>query len=482
MKVAENQEKSHGALAYTGIFAKNTADWNAIVSDPNTDPNDPTIKQKFMASLEPQLEDFKNSFQTEEGQRYAEAHADALRMHFVEKTDADMSTRAGQAAKSNIEGMINSLSTTVLNDPTALKFRLSSLRSNVEATISSSLNLSGVQAGAVRTELMQKGSESLVKSAALGAIMRTGQVPAWINDPDIAPFVNGPEIKQLVQTARYYENVNRTEERNQREEVHRTQTADFNAKRNQIEIDMLPDKPGDPPKVPSEVFDRLRQLGIHPGAGYEPGALATTYRNVEAVIDRVNKPEPLGAVSHDTTMSLLGEIRTGKVNDNGPIYQAYQAGKLNRADFQFLQGEFNNIRTPDGAALESDRKLFMGRFSKVIDGSMTDAGVPSLLGTQHLYDFEMGARQQEAVLRKQGQDPHLVYQPGSQYYFGRPENIAKYHVSLQQAQQYEKDFRAMDKANAEALAAPKTPAPGARVKQGGHTFERQPDGSYKAID
>jgi hypothetical protein len=91
-----------------------------------------------------------------------------------------------------------------------------------------------------------------------------------------------------------------------------------------------------------------------------------------------------------------------------------------------------------------------------------------VLGTQKLYEFEMDARQQEAQLRKQGKDPHLVYDPRSSEFWGRPENIARYRVSFQDTQKYENDLKAMDEAAAKAQPAAPAPKVGERkqFKQG----------------
>lgn len=200
VKVADHQQISHGAAAYARLMQKGTQDWNDTVK--NADPNDPTVAQSFMARFEPALEDFKSSFWTEGAQQWAEAHADALRQHMATKTSADMATMAGQAAVVNQQKTINSLSATVHDDPSSVDFALAALKSSTEGIIASSPNLTGPEAGRARGEILQKGAESIVKSAAIGYISRTGQVPDWISDPKYSGYVNGQELQLFARQAR----------------------------------------------------------------------------------------------------------------------------------------------------------------------------------------------------------------------------------------------------------------------------------------
>jgi hypothetical protein len=49
----------------------------------------------------------------------------------------------------------------------------------------------------------------------------------------------------------------------------------------------------------------------------------------------------------------------------------------------------------------------------------------------------------EDVLRKKGLDPHLVYQPESEYFFGRSANLMKYRPSLQEKAHWDAQQKAV---------------------------------------
>jgi hypothetical protein len=201
VKYLDHQQISKGSADFTQLMLGATKQWNDTVK--NADPNDPTVGPKFMAALNSQLDSFKQNggFVTDNGQQWAEAHIDALRQHMAEKTQGDMSSLAGEAAVVNHQQTINQLSATVHSDPSSIDFALATLKSSSEGVISTSPNLTGAEAGKVRMELQQHGAEAIVKSAAVGYIEKTGNMPDWITDPKYAPYVNGAELKMLESAA-----------------------------------------------------------------------------------------------------------------------------------------------------------------------------------------------------------------------------------------------------------------------------------------
>lgn len=453
VKYLDHQQIAQGARAFAGLAAAKTEQWNEIAK--NADPNDPTIQRKFMEdSLEPDLDKFRQGFLTERSQAWAEGQVEHLRSHMFQKTTADMTTLAGQAAAVNNRQTVNALSNTVRGDPSSLDFSLRTLESATEGMISTSPNLTGTAAAKVRTELLQQGKEAIIKSAAMGYVEKTGKVPEWATDPKFAPYINGVELKQFAQAAKYYQRLDESESRAARAQREHNDKLDFNTKINQLELDTMPKNAGDKPTLPADYWDRLREYGKLPGAALEPGRLKTMVQNGEAITERLNKPEPPARVSQPVYMALskkIAGIDGPRLTDEREIFDA--SDKLTVADFNRLRSEFAAAKTPEGESIARDRGTFTKSFARLIDGLMNQAGVHSVLGTQRMYEFEMDARRREADLRKAGKDPHLVYDPSSEYYFGKPENIAKYRVSMQEAQAYEATIKSMDKGKTDAPAA-----------------------------
>jgi hypothetical protein len=197
VRYMDHQQISHGALGLAGLFANATQDWNDTLKN-TPDSNDPTIARDFLEKrLEPALNKFREGFTTERAQQWAESHIDNLRQHFFTKTSADMSTRAGLAAQMNARQTENLWSSTLRADPSALDVGISTLEGSINGVVNSSPNLSGTVADKVRSELLQKGKESLVKSAVMGLIDKNPDVDLTAIEKKYGAYINSAEISTL---------------------------------------------------------------------------------------------------------------------------------------------------------------------------------------------------------------------------------------------------------------------------------------------
>jgi hypothetical protein len=207
VKYLDNRQISEGAKSYAQLLQETTNDWNNRIK--TADPNNPSTASDFMSALDERLANFQNNgFYTENAQKWAEGHVEALRQHFAEKTQSDMATMAGLAAKENARQTVNTLTATVHGDPTSVDFALAALKSSTDGIIKSNPNLTGTAAASVRTELMQAGAESIVKAAAIGYIDKTGQMPKWVTDPKYSPYVNATELQMFEKQAKAQQKAN----------------------------------------------------------------------------------------------------------------------------------------------------------------------------------------------------------------------------------------------------------------------------------
>jgi hypothetical protein len=431
----DHQQISHGANTFANLVNNKTKEWDDIAK--NADPNDPTVAAKFVQdNLEPTLEKFKEGFGTEKSQQWAETHVDQFRQHMFTKTSADMATMAGHAAVINSRQTVNGLSNTVRGDPSSLDFSLSTLESATGAIVDSSPNLRGTEAAKVRSDLLQKGKEEIVKSAALGYIEKTGEVPSWATDPKYSPYINGTELKQFAQAARYYERLGKSEQRAARVQADYEAKNDFNKRVNDLEVSTAPKNIGDPPTLPPDYWDKIRDLSKHPGAAQEPGRLKTMVTNGEVITNRLNKPEPLAGKSHDAAVDLLRRMRASddtKMTDLAPLYEAYDRGDLNNADFNFVKKEFAESRTPDGERLTQTKSELLKAIGPAIDKSNPLMGKIDQDGKLNIYRFEWDLNQKIAEYRKANKNPYDLFDPSKPDYVGRPEALQQYQKPLSQS-------------------------------------------------
>lgn len=246
VRYMEHQEVSHGAAALAGNLARYTAAWNETAK--HADPNDPTVATKFMQGLEPELEKFKGAFHTEGGQKWAEGRVDAMRTHFTNETQAQMARMAGEAFVINERNTVNSLSVAVMSNPTpqSLDFALDTLTTSHNAKVSSS-SVAAAHLPKLNDHL-ESSREALVKSAVVGAIQATGEIPKWVSDPKYSKYITGAELKT-------FENVARAEQRAQRVDQERADRAAQKKREDAMDQrtdDILVDSRSDKPKITAQ--------------------------------------------------------------------------------------------------------------------------------------------------------------------------------------------------------------------------------------
>ncbi len=393
-----HEDISQGAPAFAGMVAGSTKLWDDTLKA-NTKPDgtvDPTTGKQFLEKLEPELEKFKSGFLTEKGQQWAEAHVDSFRQHMFEKTSADMMTAAGENVKIQAKQTINNLSVNARSDPSSLDFSLKTLNSSVDAVIDSS-GLTGVAAVKARAELRQSGSEAIVKSAALGQIEKTGEVPEWTTDKRFSPYINGAELKQMVQEARSQQRLNRAEVRAAQKD--REDGLKKNINQSLSDLDFATDDKGQPiPK--QEAVARLRQIVKNnpEGAALERDKVHATLKGLEREIAGAETPTK---VSQQNAHGFMQQIRSPDANLpelENKIYDSYGNGGLNRADRDDLLKQVVDRKTPQGAALAQDRDEFFKKYGPTIDTANALSvkedigGGHTQLGKEKLYLAEMDAR------------------------------------------------------------------------------------------
>lgn len=432
LKAIDHQQISHGAEAFAGFTAGKTKEWNETVK--TADPNDPTTGERFIAEkVEPEIEKFKAGFITERGRAWAEARSSEFREHMFRRTSADMATMAGEAAKLNFRRTTNALSSTVRDDPSSLDFSLRTLETSVNDMVDSSPNLTGTTAAKVKGELLQLGKEAVVKSAVIGHIEKTGEVPEWAKDEKFAPYISGAEMKQFAQQARYYERLGQSEGRAARQQRDYEAKVDFNTRVNELRTKTMPQDVGARPTLPVDYWQQVRELSKHPGAALEPSLLKTLITEGDAITNRLNKPEPLSQVSHRTTVDMLRRIRASddtRLTSLDEIYKAYDDGKLNTADFNFLNKEYRDMQTPDGQRLGRTKDDFFKAVKPAIDKSNPLMGKIDQDGPLNMYRFETDVNRKIDDYRKAGKDPADLFDPAKPDYLGKPAALAPYQKPL----------------------------------------------------
>lgn len=418
-KDIEHREISHTAAESAKTLSALDQRWNDTVK--NADPNDPTVAAKFREEvLEPTLQKMGDGPVTEGGQKFAESHVEQFRNHFVEKTSADMARLASVAAKQNIETLTNQLSNAAISDPTSLKTSLGLVEHSIGAMVDSSPNLRGTDAAAMKLELTSSSQTAIVKAAAIGAIAANPEAGLkQFSSPEYSKYISGAELRQLEQQAKAVQRAAKIEE-NYALQTQKMQTQDASDRR---EGDYLVKMHGDDLKERAQVSAK---------------AIANDFtltrearERMLSMVDRSTKPETDAKISRQTTVELFNRMRTDDSADpvkmKGWVDDAYSAGNLSWGDRTNLIKEVEDRKTPEGLALAQDRAQFFKQYAGAIAGRSYDP----VIGSPKLYTAEREARRIEQDLKQKDLDPHLAYDPTSEYFIGKPARIQKWAGSMQ---------------------------------------------------
>ena len=420
----DHKEINHGLATFAELQDSLSNQWNETAK--KADPNDPSVAAKFRETvLQPAIDSFKEGFTTEKSQAWAEGHAAALQQHMFQKTSSDMSTLAGIAVRKNLNDATTHMSNTAMNDPSSVPFLLESVDHSVGGLVGSSPTLSATDAARVSAEVSTSTKAAIVKFGAIGAIQKSGDpektADEWIKKyPD---YIDGADAKALAGNARQQiraRNYDFEQNRRREKEVAQDKSTELT---NQYLIDVRSKDPrisGDP--TAAKILN-------------DPSLTKQDKNNLLNYVDRQLKPETESRLSQQTFVGLLRDLRVPDANLDQVMQKAWdarlmdpgKAGSMSEHDFNQFRAEVVARKTPEGAAIERDRTQFFKQYAGTIAGPQ----YTPQLGDPKLYNAEADARRMENMLRSKGLDPHLAYDPASEYFLGRNERLAKWQQSMQ---------------------------------------------------
>lgn len=426
LQYEEHQQLSHGVSTAASLKLDLTQKYNDALK--NADPNDPSFVGKFNEEVvQPALNNFKSAFSTERTQAWADAEAKEIKNHFITKGSADLSTLAGVAVHNNIRNSATNWSNTASTDPSSVPFLLAGVDHSINHLVDSSPNLSAADSIRAKLDLTDATKAAIVKSGAQGAIAKSPNPEAtadqWIKKyPD---YINGDEAKNLAANARsqiraqnYDYEMNRRRQKEVTQDRSNEATADY-----LVKIRSQDPRLANDPTAKSVLND--------------PNLTKQDKNNLLNYIDRQNKPETEARLSQQTFVGLLRDLRAPDADPDKIMQKAWDArvmdpgklGSLNERDFNQFRNEVVARKTPEGADLERDRAAFFKNYAAAISGQ--GAQYQPGIGDPKVYNAEMDARRVETDLRRKGLDPHLAYDPSSEYFLGKPERVAKWVGSMQ---------------------------------------------------
>jgi hypothetical protein len=487
VRYEDHRQISAGAALGASIIAGLNQEWNDTAK--NADPNDPSVAKKFIEErLSPTLEKFQEGFTTERAQQWAESFIDRYRLHMFERTSADMSSLAADAVHVNTQKTANELGNASYNDPSThgLDLAFKTWGDTIGAVTSTSPNLQADAANKVRTDLDFKGKQHLVRSAIEGAIAKGAPYEQILNDPKYKPYVNQQEIDQFAREAKRQQREGEIQQRQIQLLQKQQAESQFHTAISKAHSDNESYDPATgrviigPKTIPQ--LQAARKAASDSGIDTSP--IDTHISWVEA--QQKEKREPV--VSNETTRKdLLDRMgatdasiagRFAAISGKGAtteveIRKAEIDGKLSRNDAAALLNLHKAVmERPADESIKRDRDDFFRRTLETIDPGWA-TGQKTAIGQRNINNAREEIYKRERDL---GQQAHELYDENSPNYAGNLLN--KYRATMQDSMKF-------DAEQAKQKNAP-TPTPNrpnaVTVRQNGHIYQRQSDGSYKAID
>ena len=436
-----NNQKSLGSAAFAGMSNQYAQEWHDINKTAN--PNDPTVAQNFMQRLEGDLQKFKSGFFTEAGQQWAESQIDGFRKHMYQKTTADRTAAAGHAAVVNADTAKTGNANSAYWDGTE-----NGTRDAVNRW----------KASGLPKDVIEAGIPDIVGKGALGAIKANAQVPEWIKKDEFKPYV---DAEKLQKAADQQVTANNQAEKRTRSTNEYALKQQWNTEADKIYRDTLPVNNSSRPQLPQDINERVAKLQPSEDA---PPALHTAYQklvnHVNAIQDRLNKPEPLAALSARTAADVVTRIHNGEITDESEITDLFGKGLLNSRHYNFARKEFEELRTDEGVRLTTQKADVFRSVRNMITKSNPLMGTMDQSGDAQFLRFKEDVAAKIAEYRAAHKDPHDLLNPQKPDFVGTAASLAPYQKPLDESMRETVNRLNPARPGAPAAAPPAaTPAP-----------------------
>jgi hypothetical protein len=413
LKYQDHKEIGPGAALGTQLAGNLDASWNAIAA--KTDPNDPSIRQKFLQEqVQPALDQFKEGFSTENSQAWADHFTDQIYSHLSTKTAADQSTLAGIAQQRNAQTTLNNLAATVRADPSSADFAFQTLQHSADGIVGSSPTMDAVTSAKARSDFVQDGGRAIALSYYHGlAEKNPNAVQGILASGKYGTYLGPSDADQIVSFARVNARLNQSAADNARELQEHADKQAFDRTVIDLQLATLPKDTSQKPTLPPDYYDRLRQAGQMPGA--DIGHIQTLIGDGERIASRLNKPEPMATVSARNSMDIMTRMRATDdphIDGEAAANKAYGDAEISASDRNMLVREWRDSKTADGETLAKTKSAFFDAVAPMIDKPLADIGDDS--AKLRLYRFQTDVNRKVDEYRQAGKNPRDLFDPTKQ--------------------------------------------------------------------
>ena len=397
---------------YAKTFEQLTQSWNETAK--GSDPNDPDTGKKWREGvMSPTLEQLSEGLHTGQAKEHATRLATQLSSHMFEKTLADQSTIAGNAAVSNVNTLVNSLSNAVASDPSAMRGAIPMLEASADAIISAHPNLSVEQASSLRTRIVDDGKAEIAKSAALGMIDQSPDLYRAAADAgQFDKYLDASTIKSLNTYAESQQRAAAEAQRAAVSEQRRQQGEYVSAKANEIFANQIDPDTGQI-HIQPDYFKQVARLALLPNAPVGLGRAMADFGSARIKEEMAGVPATTDPNTYryftDRMFLPAGDARALTLPE---VYTARAQGLLGDKDFSFFKDAVG-VTQKNPAEAENMKKLntFLGAYKSTITSSSFMGANPQQDQMYYLFQTEMRDAFQRGIAA--GKSPDDLLSPTS---------------------------------------------------------------------
>lgn len=265
-----NQEISKAIPLFQGAYVASVQKLNSAMSDPNTDPNDPTLVPKIAQAFEDNISGMVDHFQSPKGLAFAQSEHARLMSEFTTTARAAQSHMAGVAAVRNLDAATAVNGSLVTQDPSQLQVGLDNVDKAFAHVADASHGVIDTDAVAQLQQHRDGLKEELVIASQKSLMIQGGQAgidqvkqnlanPSWMRD-----VLQGPQRDTLAMFATEQERYIKDQARQQTADQHRQDEIAFQAKSAQVYAGMLGNDGH--MHANAQTVSQIRSLALMPGA------------------------------------------------------------------------------------------------------------------------------------------------------------------------------------------------------------------------
>ncbi len=360
---------------------------------------------KFQQEYDESTQDTYNKLSTSEGRNYFERQQARLRGNLLHSASVGMAQIAARNASAKWTNYVGSTSSALMSDPSSLDDAVGQATEAVDSMIKE-----GGLPEKMRGQALNQMSGEFAKSAVLGwAKLDPDHAKALLDKGDFDNYLNGEQKEQMYGKVHAYSAAKDVEDRR--------------ADRAQKEAQKATGDAWNQKATPAWVNNSLSSKDVM--AAVEDGTLKPEQgqRWIHMIDQRAK--EKAGKSDPKTFMDLANKISSGEIEDMQDLMPHVGHG-LNTEGFNrlnsFIDKAHPEIRQGEKALFKSIQGV---RYKNPMTNQWDTDGDQKAAQAMHDY-----ADAKKNVI-SQGGKPHDLVDPNSKFFFGTPQNLAKYQTSIQ---------------------------------------------------